>query len=89
MQSERGEIHYLTANYQYPMNNIAGTHNISSYVSLIAKVKLTPLTYEGNFSRKHCMLLSYFMLASPVINIIFQVHNSYKLHSKIRKEVQN
>jgi len=53
MQSERGEIHYLTTNCQYPMNNIAGTHNISSYVSLIAKVKLTPLTHEGNFSRKH------------------------------------
>jgi hypothetical protein len=89
MQSERGEIHHLTANCLYPMNNIGGTHKTSSYVSLIAKVKLTPLTHEGNFSRKHCMLLPYFMLASEVINIIFQVYNSYKLHSKIRKEVQN
>jgi len=71
------------------MNNIAVTYNISSYVSLIAKVKLTPLTHEGNFSRKHCMLLPYFMLASQVIKIIFKVHNSYKLQSKIRKEVPN
>jgi hypothetical protein len=89
MQSEKDEIHHLTANCQYSMNNTAGTHNINSYVSLIAKAKLTPLTHDGNFSRKHCMLLPYFMLASQVINIIFQVHNSYEPHSKIRKEVQN
>jgi len=80
MQSERGEICHVTTNCQYPMNNIAGTHNISSYVSLIAKVKITLLTHEGNFSRQYCMLVAYFMLASQVINIIFQVHSSYKLH---------
>jgi len=72
MQSERGEIHHLTANCQYPMNNIAGTHIISSSVSLTAKVKLTPLMHEGNFSRKHCTLLPHFTPASQVINIIFK-----------------
>jgi hypothetical protein len=89
MQSESSEIQHLTAKCQYPMNNIAGSHNICSYISPIAKVKLTPMKHEHNFSRKQCMLLPYFMLASPVINIIFQVHNSYQLHSRIRKEPQN
>jgi len=89
MQTERDEIHHVTAKCQYPMNSIAVIYNISGYISLIAKVKLTPLTNEGNFSRKNFMLLPYFMLASQIIKIIFQVHNSYKLHSKVRKELQN
>jgi len=86
MQSERDEIYHLTANCQYPINNNAVTYNISGYISLIAKVKLTTLTHEGNFSRKKCMLLPYFMLVSQIIKIIFQYHNSYKLHSRSEKK---